>query len=141
MIITQTVLCMISNDIARSINVCIVNGNNNKVSVRHWLITELGHRGTENIHLHGIIWTSELSDIEKIWNYGYVYIGYSGINEATANYISKYILKSDFNHKEFKGKILCSRGIGGNNRLSTWALVLLLLGLSIDPTRGRRILE
>jgi len=92
-----------------------------KVSVRHWLITELGHRGTENIHLHGIIWTSELSDIEKIWNYGYVYIGYSGVNEATANYISKYILKSDFNHKEFKGKILCSKGIGGNykNRLDS----------------------
>ena len=50
-----------------------------------------------------------------------MYIGYSGVNEATANYISKYILKSDFNHKEFKGKILCSRGIGGNykNRLDS----------------------
>ena len=28
-----------------------------KTSVRHWLVTELGHNGTENIHLHGIIWT------------------------------------------------------------------------------------
>ena len=39
----------------------------------------------------------------------------------SSNYISKYILKSDFNHKEFKGKILCSRGIGGNykNRLDS----------------------
>ena len=26
----------------------------NKVSIRHWLVTELGHHGTENIHLHGI---------------------------------------------------------------------------------------
>ena len=26
-----------------------------KKSVRHWLITELGHNGTENIHLHGIL--------------------------------------------------------------------------------------
>ena len=28
-------------------------------SLRHWLVTELGHRGTENIHLHGIVWTDE----------------------------------------------------------------------------------
>ena len=30
-----------------------------KKSVKHWLITELGHEGTENIHLHGIIWTNK----------------------------------------------------------------------------------
>ena len=29
-----------------------------KVSLRHWFITELGHTGTENIHLHGIIWSN-----------------------------------------------------------------------------------
>ena len=34
-----------------------------KKSVRHWLITELGHNGTENIHLHGIIWTDNRKDI------------------------------------------------------------------------------
>ncbi|AXH74827.1 MAG: replication initiator protein [Microviridae sp.] len=28
-----------------------------KKSVRHWLVTELGHNGTERIHMHGIIWT------------------------------------------------------------------------------------
>ena len=28
-----------------------------KKTIRHWLVTELGHNGTENIHLHGIIWT------------------------------------------------------------------------------------
>ena len=27
-----------------------------KKSLRHWLITELGNNGTENIHLHGILW-------------------------------------------------------------------------------------
>ena len=40
-----------------------------KKSVRHWLITELGHEGTENIHLHGIIWTEHEEDIDKIWDY------------------------------------------------------------------------
>ena len=29
----------------------------NKKSVRHWLVTELGHKNTEHLHLHGIIWT------------------------------------------------------------------------------------
>ena len=28
-----------------------------KKSVKHWLVTELGNAGTENMHLHGIIWT------------------------------------------------------------------------------------
>ena len=32
-----------------------------KKSLRHWLITELGGNGTENIHLHGIIWSDKLS--------------------------------------------------------------------------------
>lgn len=35
-------------------------------SLRHWLVTELGHQGTQNIHLHGIVWTDqELTTIEK----------------------------------------------------------------------------
>ena len=37
-----------------------------KKSVKHWLVTELGHNGTERIHLHGIIWTAEKNDIKKI---------------------------------------------------------------------------
>ena len=28
-------------------------------AIRHWLVTELGHNGTENIHIHGIIWTDK----------------------------------------------------------------------------------
>ena len=43
-------------------------------SPRHWLITELGHQGTQRIHLHGIIWTDEREYIEKQWGYGYVWI-------------------------------------------------------------------
>ena len=30
-----------------------------KKSVKHFLITELGHNGTERIHLHGILFTNE----------------------------------------------------------------------------------
>jgi len=47
-----------------------------KKSLKHWLITELGHNGTENIHLHGILWFEQKSDILKLdqhWKYGYTY--------------------------------------------------------------------
>lgn len=44
-----------------------------KTSIRHWLITELGHNGTERVHLHGIIWTNTpLENIEKHWLYGWM---------------------------------------------------------------------
>ena len=57
---------------------------NNKKSVRHWLVTELGHEGTENIHLHGIIWTDKREEIEKNWQYGYIWLSdkNKGIGEA-----------------------------------------------------------
>lgn len=85
-----------------------------KKSVRHWLVTELGHTGTERIHLHGIIWTDELNEvIEKIWGYGFVWFG-SYVNEKTVNYIIKYINKMDHDHPNYISKILCSKGIGSN---------------------------
>lgn len=80
-------------------------------SVKHWLVTELGHEGTENIHLHGLIYSKDKRAIEQIWGYGYVYIG-DYVNEKTANYITKYIMKSDPIHKEYNNKILSSAGIG-----------------------------
>ena len=43
-----------------------------KKSIRHWLVTELGHEGTERIHLHGIIFTEEPEIIETDWKYGYL---------------------------------------------------------------------
>lgn len=82
-----------------------------KKSVKHWLITELGHDNTERIHLHGIIFTNEVEDIVKIWKYGNVFIG-SYVNEKTINYIVKYVNKIDTDHKNFNGQILCSAGIG-----------------------------
>ena len=36
---------------------------------RHWLITERGHQNTERIHIHGIIWTDQPKQIEKLWKY------------------------------------------------------------------------
>ena len=39
-----------------------------KKALRHWLVTELGHKNTENIHLHGIVWTDkDKKKIEKYW--------------------------------------------------------------------------
>lgn len=87
-----------------------------KKSVRHWLVTELGHNGTENIHMHGIIWTDKGGDeIEKIWKYGHVWTsdrnkGY--VNERTINYIVKYVNKTDERNKDYQSKILTSNGIG-----------------------------
>jgi len=90
-----------------------------KKSVRHWLVTELGGNGTENIHMHGIIWTNETAEtINKIWKYGYTWVGDKKndgyVNEKTVNYIVKYISKTDEKHKEYNSKVLTSAGIGKN---------------------------
>ncbi|AYQ58127.1 putative VP4 [Microviridae sp.] len=83
-----------------------------KKSIRHWLVTELGHTGTERIHLHGILYTDiEKDEIEKIWKYGYIWVG-NYVNNRTINYIVKYINKVDTLHKGYNSKILCSPGIG-----------------------------
>lgn len=83
-----------------------------KKSIRHWIITELGHNGTENIHMHGIIWTDkDKATIEKIWQYGYIWTG-DYVSERTVNYNIKYVHKQDKDHKEYKPKILTSAGIG-----------------------------
>jgi hypothetical protein len=88
-----------------------------KKSVRHWLVTELGGNGTENIHLHGIIWTEETAEtINKIWKYGFTWVGDKNnggyVNEKTINYVVKYVNKTDQKHKEYNSKILTSAGIG-----------------------------
>ena len=101
-----------------------------KKGVRHWLVTELGHNGTENIHLHGIIWTEEdAQKIRKHWKNGFVWLGNQNsygqitnyVNEKTVNYIIKYITKIDEQHKAYQPKILCSKGIGaGYMKRSDW---------------------
>lgn len=83
-----------------------------KVSVRHWFVTELGHEGTERIHLHGIIWTNEDKEfIDNIWGYGFTWIG-EYLNFKTINYVTKYITKVDLKNKGYTPKILTSAGIG-----------------------------
>lgn len=83
----------------------------NKKSVKHWFITELGGNGTENIHIHGLIWSKDKEEINKIWGYGYTFGG-TWVNEQTINYMVKYMLKVDSKHKEYKPKVLTSKGIG-----------------------------
>jgi len=93
-----------------------------KKSVKHWLVTELGHKGTENVHLHGIIWTDKGSnEIEKHWQYGWVWKGkkvndqlINYVNDKTVNYITKYVTKVDVKHPNYSPIILCSKGIGNN---------------------------
>lgn len=83
-----------------------------KKAIRHWLVTELGHEGTERIHLHGLLFTDKPTEfIEKKWSYGYIWVG-SYVNESTINYITKYVTKVDKDHKTYVPKILCSPGIG-----------------------------
>ncbi|WVR22138.1 MAG: replication initiator protein [Malazfec virus 5] len=92
-----------------------------KTSPRHWLITELGHKGTENVHMHGIVWTDQKNkDIDRHWGYGYTWTGYEDewgnvenyVNGNTVSYMMKYVQKIDADHKEYKSKILTSSGIG-----------------------------
>lgn len=89
-----------------------------KKSLRHWLVTELGHNGTERIHMHGIVWTDEtLDEVEKIWQYGHVWKGkgeqkQNYVNETTVNYLTKYVNKQDKDHPNYTSKILTSPGIG-----------------------------
>lgn len=83
-----------------------------KKSVRHWLVTELGQNNSERVHLHGILWTDVDNDtIEELWKYGNIWVG-TYVNARTINYIVKYIHKQDLEHKNYKPKILCSKGIG-----------------------------
>lgn len=102
-----------------------------KTSIRHWLITELGHNGTENIHLHGIIWTNKpLEEIEQIWQYGFMWKGkktqiknqwgaltiqtQNYVTPKTVTYITKYVTKTDERNTQYKPIILTSPGIGSN---------------------------
>lgn len=86
---------------------------------------------TERLHLHGIIFEEEwkfgemhklneynknsprtASELEKIWKYGLVSVGYSEVNERMITYVTKYITKIDNEHKGYYGTILTSPGMG-----------------------------
>ena len=85
-------------------------------TIRHWLVTELGGNYTERVHLHGLLWTdSNIAEIREKWQYGRVVLGNGKehyVSEKTVNYIVKYISKIDEKHKEYKGRIYTSNGIG-----------------------------
>lgn len=89
-----------------------------KKSLRHWLVTELGHNGTENLHMHGIVWTDQkLEEVEKHWQYGFVWKGKGEekenyVNEKTVNYLTKYVSKQDKQHEYYKPIVLTSPGMG-----------------------------
>ena len=96
-------------------------------SIQHWLVTERGHKGTERVHLHGILWQNDVGvkptmsrkgkeaksndEYSRKWKYGYVFTG-DRCNNTTANYITKYITKADKKHKEYRARIMCTPGIG-----------------------------
>lgn len=82
-----------------------------KKSVKHWFVTELGHENTERVHIHGIMWTDKVGEIEQKWKYGNVYIG-DYCNAKTINYIVKYIVKIDTDHPNFQPKVFPSPGLG-----------------------------
>lgn len=88
-------------------------------ALHHWTVTELGHKNTENIHLHGIVWTDEPYErIREKWKYGWIYprsteeAKRSYVNNRTINYTTKYICKMDLDHKTYTPIILSSPGIG-----------------------------
>ena len=87
-------------------------------SVRHWLVTELGQKRTERIHIHGIIWTNKtLQEIREIWKYGNVNERDKDwtnnyCTERTVNYIVKYVNKTDLIHRYYNSIILTSPGLG-----------------------------
>lgn len=94
-----------------------------KKSLRHWLITELGHENTERIHIHGIIFSEyEITNekLQKYWKYGRTDIG-EYCNEKTINYIVKYVTKIDIEHKDYMPVIMCSSGLGAKwiDKIST----------------------
>lgn len=83
-----------------------------KKSPKHWFITELGHQGTERIHLHGFLfgnWTKEM--LAERWKYGKVDLD-ERISVRTINYVVKYVTKVDKQNPGFKARVLCSPGIG-----------------------------
>ena len=80
-----------------------------KKAPKHWLITELGHKGSERLHLHGLIW--DCKDIDKTWKYGNIWKG-TYVNNRTINYIIKYVTKLDEYHKGYRQKIFTSHKIG-----------------------------
>ena len=83
-------------------------------SIKHWMVTEKGE-DYGRIHLHGIVWCPR-KRIDQ-WGYGYTYIG-NYVNQTTVAYITKYMLKVCEEWPDFRGKVMCSAGIGSSYEMS-----------------------
>ena len=81
-------------------------------SVKHWLVTELGHTNTERIHMHGIIWNPK--DFLNAWKDNSLCNDNGIIGEAGIQYTVKYMTKLDTDHREYKAITLCSSKLGNN---------------------------
>lgn len=86
-------------------------------TIRHWMVTEIGGKNTERLHIHGLVWTNKtIEEIDEKWIYGKVILGNGAgkhyVNEETIGYIVKYISKVDEKHKEYESKMFVSKGIG-----------------------------
>lgn len=87
------------------------------IRIKHWCVTERGHRGTERIHIHGLFFTNDLTtwQLNKLlydnWTAGYSFYG-KYVSLKTVNYIVKYLTKHDTIHPDFRGKMLVSPGLG-----------------------------
>lgn len=80
-------------------------------SLKHWVVSELGHE-KDRYHLHAVMFGQTAAYLcKKHWKYGRVDIG-TFCNEKTVNYIVKYMLKVDEKHRNFKGRVFTSAGIG-----------------------------
>lgn len=83
-----------------------------KETIKHWLVTELGHDNTERLHLHGFLWTDKTCDkIEEVWKNGWVDTG-EYVNEKSVGYCVKYVSKVDEKHPDFVSKVFASKGLG-----------------------------
>jgi len=86
------------------------------VSLRHWLITDYGHRGTERLHLHGIVFDARCTTVRShrtlikfeefrdLWMYGHIWLGWC--TDRSINYITNYITKIQ------DAKVFVSPGLG-----------------------------
>lgn len=79
---------------------------------RRWMVTELGSRFTERVHLHGIIFENmSWKELDELWTYGNVWVG-QFCNEQSIGYIVKYLHKVDMKHKNYTPAMFYSPGLG-----------------------------
>jgi len=118
------------------------------VSLRHWLITDYGHRGTERLHLHGIVFDARCTTVRAhrtlirfgefrdLWMYGHIWLGWC--TDRSINYITNYITKIQ------DAKVFVSPGLGKaylteqvvrfyKNTLSPWMHTQYMRGKHLLP--------